>query len=61
MDLNRNFDDSQIKGTNFNNEFFQTMRPKNMKQSITNRELPVLLKNAFIKFFGDVLAVILIF
>ena len=48
------FDGSQTKDTNFNSEFFQTMRPKNMKQSITNRELPVLLKDAFIIFFGDV-------
>ena len=33
--------------------FFETMRPKNMKQTITKRGLPVLLKYAFIKFFED--------
>ena len=33
--------------------FFETMRLKNMKQKITKRGLPVLLKYAFIKFFED--------
>ena len=33
--------------------FFDTMRPKNMKQTITKRGLPVLLKYAFINFFED--------
>ena len=34
------------------------MHPKNMKQIITNRDLPVRLKNVFIKSFGDVVAII---
>jgi len=51
MDLKQKIQTSTVN-------FFQTMRPKNMKQIITNRELPVLLKGAFINFFGDVLAVI---
>ena len=38
--------------------FFQSMHPKNMKQIITNRDLPVRLKNVFIKSFGDVFAII---
>ena len=54
MDLKQKIQTSTVN-------FFQTMRPKNMKQIITNRELSVLLKDAFIKFFGDVLAVISIF
>ena len=54
MDLKQKIQTSTVN-------FLQTMRPKNMKQIITNRELPVLLKDAFIKFFGDVLAVISIF
>jgi len=33
--------------------FFETMRPKNMKQTITKRGLPVLLNYAFINFFED--------
>ena len=33
--------------------FFETMRPKNMKQTITKIGLPVVLKYAFIKFFED--------
>jgi len=41
--------------------FFQTIHFKIMKQFITNREMPVLLKVALEKFFGDVVAKILIF
>ena len=41
--------------------FFQTMHLKNMKQIITDRELPILLNDVFIKFFGDVVAAISIF
>jgi len=37
------------------------MHPKNIKQFITNRELPVLLKDVFKKAFGDVVEVISIF
>ena len=54
MDLKQKIQTSTVN-------FFQTMRPKNMKQIITYRELQVLSKDAFINFFGDVLAVISIF
>ena len=41
----------EIKERSFHNEFFETMRPKNLKQIITKRGQPVLLKYSFIKSF----------
>ena len=37
----------------FTMNFFETMCPKNMKETITKRGLPVLLKYAFINCFED--------
>ena len=54
MDLKQKIQTSTV-------DFFQTISPKNMKQIITNRELPALSKDFFIKVLEDVLAVISIF
>ena len=41
--------------------FLQIMHTKNKKQIINNTAMAILLKHAFIKYFGDVVAFISIF
>ena len=58
MDLNQNFDESQIKGTNFNNEFFPNHASKKYETNYYKQMILSTFESAFIKFFRGVLAVI---
>ena len=61
IDFNRYLMIFQTKEKTSMINFFQTMHPKNIKQIITNRELPILLKDILIKIFGDLVTAISIF
>jgi len=61
IDFNRRLMIFQKKNQTSTMNFFQTIHSKNMKQTIPNRELPQLLKDVIINFFGDLVAAISIF